>query len=324
MTTLSVSKKKNRSCAPTKVCNFYFVTRGFPSDKSIISFRETSFKEFLKGVFIMQELKVFENEELGLRARTLINPDGSISVNAEDVARGFGWTTVAKSGNEVVRWARMNEYCKDMGFSRQVGKDDYIPESLFYRLGMKANNAVAERFQNWLAMEVIPSLRKTGYYEMPRQKSSSERLASVNNAVKILTPMLKAAGCDSKIQLLTAKSLYEKAGVNLPIMIEADQLYYDTVHIARQVGIYFKSSGKPADKAVNEIIRRLNIPEGFYTETWESKGKWQGTVRKYSSQVISMIKQWCSENGYPREIEYIQCDGQKKQYHVIWKNMEVA
>lgn len=116
----------------------------------------------------MNELKVFNNEELGLEVRTILNEDGSISVNVEDTARGFGWTTVAKSGNEVVRWARVNEYCKEMGFSPQVGKDDYIPESLFYRLGMKANNAVAEKFQNWLALEVIPSIRKTGGYQQKR------------------------------------------------------------------------------------------------------------------------------------------------------------
>lgn len=115
----------------------------------------------------MNELQIFNNEELKLKVRAIQNDDGSISINAEDTARGFGWTTVAKSGNEVVRWARMNEYCKEIGFSQQVGKDDYIPESLFYRLGMKANNAVADKFQNWLAMEVIPSIRKTGHYGKP-------------------------------------------------------------------------------------------------------------------------------------------------------------
>lgn len=110
-------------------------------------------------------LQIFNNENLGLKIRTMLNGDGSISVNAEDMAIGFGWTTVAKSGNEVVRWARVNEYCKDIGFSQNVGKDDYIPESLFYRLGMKASNARAERFQNWLAIEVIPEIRKTGGYQ---------------------------------------------------------------------------------------------------------------------------------------------------------------
>ena len=33
---------------------------------------------------------------------------GTAYLNAEDVARGLGFTTVAKSGNEVVRWARVN------------------------------------------------------------------------------------------------------------------------------------------------------------------------------------------------------------------------
>lgn len=173
---------------------------------------------------------------------------------------------------------------------------------------------VEKKFKENNASKKIPS----------KNKKHTESLSAVNNAVKILTPMLAAAGCDSKIQLLTAKSLYEKADVTLPVMIEADQQYFDTVHIARQVGIYYQSSGKPADKAVNEIIRRLNIPQSMYTETWESKGKWQGTVRKYASEVITMVRSWYAENGYPRDIEYVQSDGQKKTYHVIWRESEVA
>lgn len=110
-------------------------------------------------------LQIFNNENLGLKVRTILNEDGSISVNAEDTAIGFGWTTVAKSGNEAVRWARVNEYCKDIGFFQNVGKDDFIPESLFYRLAMKASNERAEKFQNWLAIEVIPEIRKTGGYQ---------------------------------------------------------------------------------------------------------------------------------------------------------------
>lgn len=156
------------------------------------------------------------------------------------------------------------------------------------------------------------------------EKPHAERLASVNNAVKILTPMLKAAGCNSKIQLLTAKQLYEKAQVFLPVEIGADKRYWDTVHIARQVGIYYKTSGKPADKAVNEIIRRIGVMEDDYTDTWESKGKWQGTVRKYSDEVIDRVKCWLADNDYPLDIDYRQSDGQEKAYHVSYKNQEVA
>ena len=118
----------------------------------------------------MNELQIFNNEELGLSVRTILNDDGSISVNAEDTAIGFGWCrTEVKNGKEYrsVMWARMNGFLKEMGFAHECAKEDYIPESLFYRLGMKANNAVADKFQNWLAMEVIPSIRKTGSYQKP-------------------------------------------------------------------------------------------------------------------------------------------------------------
>lgn len=113
----------------------------------------------------MEKLKVFKNAEFG-NVRMIQNPDGSISINAEDTAIGFGWTTVAKSGNEVVRWARMNNYCKELEFSQQVGKDTYLPESLFYMLAMKANNERAFRFQKWIAMDVLPAIRKTGMYQL--------------------------------------------------------------------------------------------------------------------------------------------------------------
>lgn len=86
-----------------------------------------------------------------------------------DTAIGFGWTqTQNKNGKQYtsVRWETLNGYCKDLGFPRLLGKNDYIPEPLFYRLGMKANNVAAETFQNWLAFEVLPSIRKTGSYHI--------------------------------------------------------------------------------------------------------------------------------------------------------------
>lgn len=153
-------------------------------------------------------------------------------------------------------------------------------------------------------------------------KKKQESLEVVNETVKILTDLQEKAGCSAEIQLLTAKTIIEKnTGITLPIMVQADKQYYDTTYIARKVGIYVKSSGKPAEKAVNEIIRKLVISKEMYTETWENKGNWQGTVRKYAPEVIEMVKDWCRDNGNPSEIEYIQTDGKRKCYHVVWKDV---
>lgn len=51
------------------------------------------------------------------------HPEGDVLyVHSPDVAKGFGFTTVAKSGNEAVRWARVNEYLSSFVFPHKWGK----------------------------------------------------------------------------------------------------------------------------------------------------------------------------------------------------------
>ncbi|MGG7176229.1 phage antirepressor [Clostridium paraputrificum] len=109
------------------------------------------------------QLQIFKNEKLNLDVRTIKNEDGSISINVEDTAIGFGWYQI-KGGKKYPKWERINSFIKEFENSPLVGKGDYIPESLFYMLGMRANNKVAQEFQKWLAVEVIPKIRKTGGY----------------------------------------------------------------------------------------------------------------------------------------------------------------
>lgn len=113
------------------------------------------------------EIQEFVNDKLNLKVRCVQNEDGSISMNIEDTAIGFGWSRIEhKNGREYksVRWATVNGYCNELGFAKMLAKDDFIPESLFYLLGMKASNESARKFQMWLAMEVIPSIRKHGAF----------------------------------------------------------------------------------------------------------------------------------------------------------------
>lgn len=93
--------------------------------------------------------------------------DGTAYLNAGDVARGFGFTkTETKNGvkYESVRWARVNEYLSSFGFRPNVGEDDYLPENMVYRLGFKASNDAAKKFQAVLADEVLPAIRRHGAY----------------------------------------------------------------------------------------------------------------------------------------------------------------
>lgn len=104
-----------------------------------------------------------KNEVINISGVECYEKDGTAYLKLDTVARGLGFTRIAESGNEVVRWERVEKYLNDLGVPT-CGHDDFIPENIFYRLAMKAKNEAAEAFQAKIADEVIPSIRKHGVY----------------------------------------------------------------------------------------------------------------------------------------------------------------
>lgn len=114
----------------------------------------------------MNELKI-----ISINGVDCYEKDGTAYLKLENVARGLGFTTVAASGNEVVRWNTVRKYLEELGVatfcngtSYRDNCPEFIPENIFYRLAMKAKNETAERFQAKVADEIIPSIRKHGAY----------------------------------------------------------------------------------------------------------------------------------------------------------------
>lgn len=98
--------------------------------------------------------------------RGYIDENETAQLNLEDCARGLGFTTVATSGNECVRWQTVRKYLGDLGVATSCNDNlpEFIPENIFYRLAMKAKNETAEKFQTKVADEILPAIRKTGQY----------------------------------------------------------------------------------------------------------------------------------------------------------------
>lgn len=120
--------------------------------------------------------------------------DGTAYLKLEDVARGLGFTqTQNKNGTEYtsIRWERVEQYLAEFGFPHKWGKDDFIPENVFYRLAMKANNPVAEKFQALVADEIIPSIRKTGSYTMPKLCKEMQAIFLLDDNSSAASPLHK-------------------------------------------------------------------------------------------------------------------------------------
>lgn len=126
----------------------------------------------------MNELQI-----MNIKGIECYEKDGVVYLNTETCARGLGFTTIAASGNEVVRWNTVHKYLSALGVATSCNGSnyreccpDFIPENIFYRLAMKAKNAVAEAFQAKIADEVIPSIRRNGGYIAGQESMTPEEL----------------------------------------------------------------------------------------------------------------------------------------------------
>lgn len=103
-------------------------------------------------------VKMFTYGDIELPVK--MNDNGSLEFDAEKSALGLGLSQI-KNGKEYVRWETVSKY-----LSQKVGKGDFITEPQFYKLAIKTNNKVAEKFQDWVTEEVLPNIRKHGFYQI--------------------------------------------------------------------------------------------------------------------------------------------------------------
>ncbi|MCC0718375.1 Bro-N domain-containing protein [Clostridioides sp. ZZV14-6105] len=266
------------------------------------------------------ELMMFEGKEI-----EVFEFEGRILFNSKDVANCLD----IKNVNENIRLMNEKQVVKlrnsdisntDIRKLNNAG-ENFLTESGVYKLIFKSRKEEAEKFQDWISDEVLPNIRQTGAYitnnanpEKLREKASEiEKLQLAYNSTSMLKELLDDAGFDNKSKLLTAKTLYKKAGIDLPIEINEEEHYFDTKQIASKLKIYSKSN-KPAQMAVCEIIKKIDLEENEVKGVWETNGSWTGTVNKYTKSVIDKISKWIEENNRPAKIQ-----GEKKNYHVVYK-----
>lgn len=115
----------------------------------------------------MNEIKIFENAEMGVQVRTVINESNEPLFCLVDVAKALEYKRPADA---------VTQHCKNEGVSvlptpttNQYGaivmQDiKFGNEGQVFRLVMKSRCKRAVAFQDWVCDEVLPSIRKTGGY----------------------------------------------------------------------------------------------------------------------------------------------------------------
>lgn len=205
------------------------------------------------------ELSIFSNEEFG-SVRVIVQ-DGEPWFIASDVAKALGY----ERPNDAV-----NTHCKKVNkFSygdspRGAQPYNIIPESDVYRLIMRSNLPNAERFQDWVVEEVLPSIRKTGNYSMAPASAPGVRplrdIAAIYEAAGIHGNQL-ALALDKLYKAESGMSALEVAGVSLKAPMQTNML------TPTEIGAML--TPHMSAKAVNRVLEAQGLQYRLPNGKWE-------------------------------------------------------
>ena len=201
----------------------------------------------------MKELKVFKNSNFGTVRTIEIN--GIVFLCATDVAKCLGYTNPRKA---------INDHCKGVtkcSFPTEGGVQEvnFIPEGDVYRLIVRSKLPQAEKFENWVFDEVLPSIRQTGgYKDIDIQSVIAETVKqTVLEVTKTIFPLLIEKSGDS-----TKKHDYrctiEKADIN--IRQEADEMLFCGKFTYAEVASFLRENGvKTTYSSVHRYAKKMGI-----------------------------------------------------------------
>lgn len=210
----------------------------------------------------MNQLQIFNNSEFG--EVRFLEVDNKPYAVASDVAKTLGYTNPHKAIKDHCK--NTQKICTNDSLGRQQ-EVNIIPESDIYRLIIKSKLPAAERFENWVMEEVLPTIRKHGVYMTD----------------EVLEKTLEDP--DYMIGLLT--KLKEEKNLRLKVEKERDLLIHDdktytTTELAKELG--FRSA-----RAFNQELYNRGIQ-------YPVCGSWV-LYSKYAAEGYTELKQSYAPNG---------------------------
>lgn len=227
-----------------------------------------------------KDLKVFKNDEFG-KVRVVVN-NGIPMFAAIDVAKSLGYSDSDKA---------IRAHCKKSdslfvphGNGKPGGTSmKFIPESDIFRLVMGSRLPGAEKFQDWVFEEVLPTIRETGGYIVTKDNDSDEEIL----ARAIIIAQKTIEGKNKKI-----KELENKISEDAPVVkytkefLRIEDSDKTTTQVAKEYGL--------SAYRLNRVLESLGIQypqsgQWFLKQEYSGKGYtnmrkrrvWMDNIKKY-------------------------------------------
>ena len=121
----------------------------------------------------MNELEIFKNEEFG-EIRTVMK-DGEPMFCLIDICRALEISNPSKVAQ------RLDDDERTKFELGRAGETNFITESGLYAVILRSDKPNAKKFRKWITSEVLPSIRKNGFYRKPMTTAQKIQLLAQGN-----------------------------------------------------------------------------------------------------------------------------------------------
>lgn len=249
----------------------------------------------------MNELQIFQNAEFGSVRSTMINEEPFFV--GKDVAEILGYTNASKAlADHVDEEDKLNN--NSLPSLGQRG-GWLINESGLYSLILSSKLPTAKRFKHWVTSEVLPSIRRTGGYQMPAPQGKELLALAVLEAQKTIEAQ------NTEIERMKPKAIFADAVSASTSSI----LIGDLAKLLRQNGV---------ETGQQRLFSRLR-DEGYLMKTGSSRNM---PKQKYVEMGLFQIKETVISNpdGSVRMTKTTKVTGKGQQYFLnkYLKNKEAV
>ena len=229
------------------------------------------------------ELQVFENPEFGT-VRTIIK-NGEPYFVGKDVASILGYTAERNAiAAHVDEEDKLTHRFSASGQNREM---TIINESGLYSLILSSKLPAAKKFKRWVTSEVLPSIRKTGGYNVKHDDALQSKRVEImernarTRAANLLLKIAERTNIPEYKAVCNAKAAEMVAGEMILPLPVAERRTYSATEIGAMFGVSANKIGKLAN------MHKLKVPEYaklFYSKS-EHSVKEVETWRYYDSVV---------------------------------------
>lgn len=231
----------------------------------------------------MNDLQSFNNAEFG-QVRTLVL-SGTPWFVGKDIATALGYENATKAIRDHV-----DNDDKKMGVQNvtpsitdSLGRKQYptlINESGLYSLVLSSKLPSAKKFKHWVTSEVLPTIRKTGKYEVPKITPNPHyRTRMIKTAVKDIGDtaetiaqvfhVKKGIAMTASMQMVGEAYGIDTEPLKKLVSPEANPSFLTPTKIAAEIGV-LTNKGNPNPQRVNSLLKEIGFQESV-------GGRWHAT-----------------------------------------------